>query len=50
MYICTCTHTYKLITKTLGSDKWIRDLDLLEGLKKFADNDKVLRTSQTPGI
>jgi starch phosphorylase len=31
-----------LITKTLGSDKWIRDLSLLEGLKKHADNDKVL--------
>jgi len=31
-----------LITKCLGSDKWIRDLSLLDGLKKFADDDKVL--------
>ncbi len=30
-----------LITKCLGSDKWIRDLSLLDGLKKFADDDKV---------
>lgn len=31
-----------LITKCLGSDRWVRDLSLLEGLKKFADDDKVL--------
>jgi len=31
-----------LITKTLGTDRWVRDLDLLEGLKKHADNPKVL--------
>merc|ERR1712216_825286 len=32
-----------VITKALGSDKWIRDLDLLEGLRKFKDDDKVLQ-------
>jgi len=31
-----------IITKCLGTDKWIRDLSLLDGLKKFADDDKVL--------
>ncbi len=30
-----------IITKCLGTDKWIRDLSLLDGLKKFADDDKV---------
>jgi len=29
-----------LITKKLGSDAWIRDLDQLEGLLKFADDEK----------
>jgi len=32
-----------VITKALGSDKWIRDLDLLEGLRKFKDDDKLLQ-------
>jgi len=32
-----------VITKALGSDKWVRDLDLLEGLRKFKDDDKVLK-------
>ena len=32
-----------VITKALGSDKWVRDLDQLEGLKKFKDDDKVLQ-------
>jgi glycogen phosphorylase len=32
-----------VISKALGSDKWIRDLDLLEGLRKFKDDDKVLQ-------
>jgi starch phosphorylase len=32
-----------VITKALGSDKWVRDLDLLEGLRKFKDDDKVLQ-------
>ena len=27
-----------LITRTLGSDRWVRDLDLLRGLEAFADN------------
>jgi starch phosphorylase len=31
-----------VITKALGSDRWVRDLDQLEGLKKFKDDDKVL--------
>lgn len=31
-----------LITKCLGTDKWVRDLSLLDGLKKFADDEKVL--------
>ena len=31
-----------MITKCLGSDKWVRDLSLLDGLKKFANDDKVL--------
>mmetsp|Transcript_76728 Transcript_76728/g.206755 ORF Transcript_76728/g.206755 Transcript_76728/m.206755 type:complete len:495 (+) Transcript_76728:165-1649(+) len=31
-----------LITKCLGTEKWVRDLSLLEGLKKFADDEKVL--------
>eukprot|EP00284_Hemiselmis_tepida_P013683 CAMPEP_0174937548 /NCGR_PEP_ID=MMETSP1355-20121228/60771_1 /TAXON_ID=464990 /ORGANISM="Hemiselmis tepida, Strain CCMP443" /LENGTH=842 /DNA_ID=CAMNT_0016184403 /DNA_START=3 /DNA_END=2531 /DNA_ORIENTATION=- len=31
-----------LITKCLGSDKWVKDLALLEGLRKFSDDDKVL--------
>ncbi|KAJ1487587.1 hypothetical protein T484DRAFT_1744944 [Baffinella frigidus] len=42
-WLAQCNPTLNtLITKTLGSDKWIRNLDLLDGLKKFADNDKVL--------
>ena len=32
----------KLITKLVGSDKWLRDLSQLEGLKKYADDDKVI--------
>jgi starch phosphorylase len=32
-----------VITKALGSDRWVRDLDQLEGLKKFKDDDKVLQ-------
>eukprot|EP00281_Chroomonas_sp_CCMP1168_P020312 CAMPEP_0206226596 /NCGR_PEP_ID=MMETSP0047_2-20121206/8180_1 /ASSEMBLY_ACC=CAM_ASM_000192 /TAXON_ID=195065 /ORGANISM="Chroomonas mesostigmatica_cf, Strain CCMP1168" /LENGTH=893 /DNA_ID=CAMNT_0053649703 /DNA_START=88 /DNA_END=2769 /DNA_ORIENTATION=+ len=32
----------ELITKQLGSDKWVRDLSLISGLRKFADDDKVL--------
>jgi len=31
-----------VITKCLGSDKWVRDLSLLDGLKKYANDDKVL--------
>jgi len=32
-----------LITELLGSDKWITDLDKLAELKKYADDEKVLR-------
>lgn len=31
-----------LITKLIGSDKWLRNLELLEGLKKYADDPKVI--------
>ncbi|MDO5329677.1 MAG: glycogen/starch/alpha-glucan phosphorylase [Coriobacteriia bacterium] len=30
------------ITKLLGSDEWLRELSMLERLKKYADDDKVL--------
>ena len=32
-----------LITELLGSDKWVTDLDKLAELKKYADDEKVLR-------
>lgn len=32
-----------LITELLGHDKWIKDLDLLRGLEKFADDQDVLK-------
>ena len=32
-----------LITELLGSDEWVTDLDKLAGLRKFADDEKVLR-------
>lgn len=32
-----------LITELLGSDEWITDLDKLAGLKKYADDEAVLR-------
>lgn len=32
-----------VITKALGSDKWVRNLDLLEGLRKFENDDTVLK-------
>lgn len=32
-----------LITQLLGSEKWIKDLDELSKLKKFADDEKILR-------
>ena len=31
-----------LITELLGSDEWIRDLDKLKELEKYADNDEIL--------
>lgn len=31
-----------LITKLLGTDEWLRDLSMLEKLKKFADDNKVI--------
>jgi len=43
-WMAQCNPTLSsVITKALGSDKWIRDLDLLEGLRKFKDDDKVLQ-------
>ena len=30
------------ITKLLGTDEWLRNLSMLEGLKKYADDDKVI--------
>lgn len=30
------------ITKLLGNENWVKDLSLLKGLEKFADDDKVL--------
>lgn len=32
-----------LITRLLGSDAWVKDLDLLKDLKKYADDESVLR-------
>ncbi len=32
-----------LITELLKSDEWVRDLDQLEELKKFADDDNIMR-------
>ncbi|MBR6044599.1 MAG: glycogen/starch/alpha-glucan phosphorylase [Ruminococcus sp.] len=32
-----------LITRLLGSDKWVKDLDELKALKKYADDEAVLR-------
>lgn len=32
-----------LITRLLGSERWIKDLDELSKLKKFADDEKILR-------
>lgn len=41
-WMAQCNPTLSaLISKCLGSDKWVRDLDLLQGLKKFVDDDKV---------
>src|SRR5699024_4084796 len=31
-----------LITELLGSDEWVRDLDRLKELEKYADNDEIL--------
>merc|ERR1719253_54580 len=40
-WLAQCNPTLgKVITRCLGSDKWVRDLDLLEGLKKFANDKK----------
>jgi glycogen phosphorylase len=39
-----------IITKCLGTDRWIRDLSLLEGLRKFADDDKVGVTTHLLGM
>ena len=32
-----------LVTRLLGSDAWVKDLDLLKELKKYADDEAVLR-------
>jgi len=42
-WLAQCNPTLNsLITKTLGTDRWVRDLSLLDGLKKFANDEKVL--------
>ena len=32
-----------MITRLLGSDEWVRDLDKLAGLRKYADDESILR-------
>ncbi len=38
-WLLQCNHRLSsLITRTLGDERWVRDLDLLRGLEKFADD------------
>jgi starch phosphorylase len=38
-WLLQCNHRLaSLVTRTLGNEEWVRDLDLLRGLEKYADN------------